>query len=1082
MELQCYESIKFSLSPDPETRRIGEDSLKNLELNPDFSQALVKIAQSNDITEDIRQLSLIILKSYVDARWNLGCEKYTEGPIASQISKDLVRNVTFQLLSDNILKIRKAAAYALSIIARYDWPDEWPNLFNQLLEQLKMGDPNQKYSSLLVFKELISRDLSTDQLLELSLLLSELKNIFITDSVCFKTLSIESKTISVQILEEGIEILSLVNHKGLNVDSFKIEPLILEWIQLLLLNIREKITDSSIDLVSLKYSSVKALHKISMTFIKIYNDLSDSIVTCVWEEIKGGYHNYESQYLCSDSYDQKQDGWAASFTLDDGSAISFSMYISMLLEYFEFIFRQKNSGKILNNNSLISSSSNDFLTELVSACIGYLQISQDTVELWTSDVNQFVLEEESASNNYTTRLASRDLILSLAKKFPSGFINSIQIILAHKLEFTDDKNTKTGFYNESLLFTLELIGDEILFVLKSGENPNLDLIIRKTISDILIPSVTTPYNIFLAARSFVLSSIYFNFLPPQSLSHMIEFAINQSQISQSNPSYFEIYSHPIVQLCSIKACTKFCSSAPKDVIKNYIPEIIFKSAKLSPSLDQDSLTIPLECILAALKLDPSVYLAVEPIVGELVLELWKIYYLDPILESLFTDILVKLSSTPESFASVFNRFSPILLSTFNEENVDRIPSAIEMITSIIKGGGAGSLAIPKECVDSVFPRLMRILLTYKDSEIAQNGQECLKYFVQNGLYQISEYKENDITGLQLLFEFIESVLSPDSNESSALFVGDLVTKIIFKNAQGNIVSGDNLARLVYLVLRKLAVARSSVLISSLLPPICLLFTRSAIQVVDLLYNISVSDSQGKDNNGLGIFLNIWTENALDIQGVYFNKVSVAAMINILVLNDSRVNAVNVNDEEEVSNAPSHKFNLRSRVKIVPIKYKQIPAPVKMIKLLIEEYSSNKQDQDNVKVSILGKKMSKNRMDESNLDENDSWDELDDDYESDDPDNPNEEFDNGGDVFTSDLIDQFGGGSGMFKKFNGSSEYSDDEDEETTKDPIYNMDTCNMIRDMFVGVNNTNPGFYSLVGPFLTKSEKSALEGILSHTA
>ncbi|OMJ07913.1 Importin-9 [Smittium culicis] len=1051
MESQCYESIQLSLNPNSESRRIGEEALKKLELDPDFSSFLVKIAQSHDATEQVRQFSLIILKTYIDTRWNLGCEKYSDGPIASQ------------------------NAYSLSCMARYDWPDEWPTLFNQLLEQLSVGDANQQYSSLLVFKELITRDLSSDQLLELSLLLSELKKFFSSSNV----LGIEEKTISIQILEEGIEILSLVNHKGAASDSLNINNLVSEWIQILIQILQIKITPSSVDLVALKYSTAKTLHKVSMAFPKVYSEYSEALIVCVWAEVSTYYTDYESQFLTPDSLPQKKTEWTASFTLDDSSAIDLSMYISMLLEYFDFALRQKNSKKIFIDGHLNANLNTDnFLYSLISTCVCYLQISQSSAELWSSDANEFILEEEDTSSNYSVRLASKDLLLSLVKRFPKECINAFKNILLQKLEGSQVNQFLNGFSNESILFSLELMSFEILSALKSSNDPSLDQIIRRAISEILIPGVTTPYNLFLTARSFIVASIYFDYLPPQSLSHMIEFAINQSQVLQNNPNYFEVYSHLVVQLCSIKACTKFCALTSADVIKPYLTEIIIKSVKLSDSLDQDSLTVPLECILAALKVDQSIYTTVEPVVGQLILDLWKIHYLDSLLESLFADILIKLSSTQDSFVLVFNRFAPALVSTFNEESADQIPSAIEMITSIIRGGGERS-TIPTECINAIFPHLMKVLLTFKDSEIAQNGQECLKYLVQNGLYQISQYNDHNVSGLQLLFEFIESALSPDCSESSALFVGDLVAKIVIKSNTTNIISGDNLAKLVYLVLRKLAVAKSSVLVSSLLPPICYLLTKSASQVVDLLSGIMVVDNGGIEKSGLDAFISSWTENALDIQGVYFNKVSIAAMISVLMLNDSRIYQINVNSEEELFNPDVKplKFNLRSRSKVAPIEYKKIPSPVKMIKLLIEEYLSN-QDGDEGKAIGLNRKISKSRVNEDeNLD--DSWDEMEDEFDSEDENG----FENGGEMFTSDLIDDFGAHSRMykqFKKYDSDSEYDEVDDEDMKKDPIYNMDTSLMIKEMFIGVNSTNPEFYSYLENFLTKSEKSTLERIVSN--
>ena len=32
-------------------------------------------------------------------------------------------------------------AYAISAMARWDWPDEWPDLFNQLVQAVASGNP-----------------------------------------------------------------------------------------------------------------------------------------------------------------------------------------------------------------------------------------------------------------------------------------------------------------------------------------------------------------------------------------------------------------------------------------------------------------------------------------------------------------------------------------------------------------------------------------------------------------------------------------------------------------------------------------------------------------------------------------------------------------------------------------------------------------------------------------------------------------------------------------------------------------------------------------------------------------------------
>lgn len=66
-------------------------------------------------------------------------------------------------LSDPDTKIRVANAYAVSKIAHIDWPEEWPNLFNVLLELIKSNSANDVHGAMRVLTELVSNDLTVEQ-------------------------------------------------------------------------------------------------------------------------------------------------------------------------------------------------------------------------------------------------------------------------------------------------------------------------------------------------------------------------------------------------------------------------------------------------------------------------------------------------------------------------------------------------------------------------------------------------------------------------------------------------------------------------------------------------------------------------------------------------------------------------------------------------------------------------------------------------------------------------------------------------------------------------------------------------------
>lgn len=56
-------------------------------------------------------------------------------------------------------------AFALSTIAKYDWPDEYPTLLTSLVQLLHTGDATSVHGAMRVIAEFVKNDLSEDQLL-----------------------------------------------------------------------------------------------------------------------------------------------------------------------------------------------------------------------------------------------------------------------------------------------------------------------------------------------------------------------------------------------------------------------------------------------------------------------------------------------------------------------------------------------------------------------------------------------------------------------------------------------------------------------------------------------------------------------------------------------------------------------------------------------------------------------------------------------------------------------------------------------------------------------------------------------------
>ena len=56
-------------------------------------------------------------------------------------AKDAIRRLLPIGLKEDVSKVRTSVAYAVSAIAQWDWPEQWPELFQILVEALTSTDP-----------------------------------------------------------------------------------------------------------------------------------------------------------------------------------------------------------------------------------------------------------------------------------------------------------------------------------------------------------------------------------------------------------------------------------------------------------------------------------------------------------------------------------------------------------------------------------------------------------------------------------------------------------------------------------------------------------------------------------------------------------------------------------------------------------------------------------------------------------------------------------------------------------------------------------------------------------------------------
>lgn len=143
---------------------------------------------------------------------------------------------------------------------------------------------------------------------------------------------------------------------------------------------------------------------------------------------------------------------------------------------------------------------------------------------------------------------------------------------------------------------------------------------------------------------------------------------------------------------------------------------------------------------------------------------------------LFDDLAKNELLYPSLCSRVLPYMREVLVSGIQEMSM--LASAVDMIAGLARGGPSPLLP---EFVDQIFPPLMHMLWTVKDNEVLQSGQQCLKTLVGKDSAHLIQWRDQSgKSGLQYVVEFVANLLQPDHTESEAMFVGDLIVKLIQK--------------------------------------------------------------------------------------------------------------------------------------------------------------------------------------------------------------------------------------------------------------------------------------------------------------
>ncbi|KAI9315923.1 armadillo-type protein [Dichotomocladium elegans] len=1018
MDQAVFETLVNVHNADGAIRSAAEKRLEELAASsPEFPVSLTRLTISREIPIPQRQLAALTLKAYVASHWSPRNDDTFKGPEPSPEYKKAVRELIIHGLTDPEKKIRVVSAYVVSKIAHEDFPEDWPNLFDILLSYLKSNSADSVHGAMHVMLEMVKRDISIQQLPQIApVLVPQLFTILTSDNVY----SFRTRGRAVGIFNSCVEMLVALRDDNPQAADEYVGPILPQWIQAfhtILTHHVQGDVEKATEEYGLKMEVVKCISKLSGAFSKfIFNSLPQ-LLEPIWNDMYSLKDRYVAE-LVLDSSDV-----AETFQDSDSNEIGFLQLLYVLFEFIEATCTKKAVRHLFVNNGAPT----PFFEQVLYVVIVYLQITQEQVETWLSNVNQYVADEDDYTFSFTARVAGWDLLAVLQETFPDPYAAALWA--ATQRHFTESNNARVaGDANwwkiqEACLCAMGRSADDMMQAIKDGSR-NLRFDIKSLFDHVIIDSIRATGCPFLQGRALVFASELVDILPGELASEYVRVSAEALRSPESSIP---------VKISALRALNNYCQQLDPEFSAPQQMAIMECICQLLPEATEEALMLLLQSLCAVVKIKPEITAQYEQVLTTAVLDTWKRFPTDSIIASYILDIIEHFARIPQYAPALYHRCLPFLDNVFKTTSDQTvIASAIDILTAMIRYAQS---PLPNEFTERMFPTVMQLGWNSTDEDVLQSVQECLKHYIIKDSNHIIQWNDGSgKSGLDYVVHFVAKLLQT-STSSQSLFVGDLIVTLI-QNAGHNI--ANVLPELLNAVLARLENADNQPFIQSLVMVFAHLIINQQDTVYQFLCNTAVN---GK--SGLEVLMKMWCDYFDSFSGYYRLKVSAIALSKVFLITDPRLQSLTVRGD--IVADPNEGIVTRSKAKRKPEQYRAIPVHAKIIRLLVGDLANTLVPEND---SITG-------LD----DEDNEWETLSD------------------------------SGAGMSKaEFTFLSDLAadvDEEDEENNEalkdDPIYQTDLRAYLVDFFrnCSAHNVN-NFMEICHVHLNDSERESLEMALKN--
>ncbi|VVT50800.1 uncharacterized protein SAPINGB_P002884 [Magnusiomyces paraingens] len=945
-----YSLIQRINSGDTASAESELESYRQTHIN-ELVSSLATVITQFESEIPVVQSALLILKTIVPKSWSIAFEEF-QGPAISQDIKSKIRTLLVtNLLGHPVSKVRSVAALLTASIASAEYPDEWPNLIDEITGLALNGNQYQLFGALSTLKELVGETISEAEFRSVGAKI--LSSLYTVASAYSSSQNLNPKfpllasAIAFQVFAQCADLFAIPT-KPNSPEATIVSDIINQWAPLAIQYISKQINPLDVEWLYIKLESLKAFSALLLTIPKITSPHASQAFESVTQNLEYLLPSYIENNIENTSPLPSEE-----IIQNSGVFVNEDVTLdSIIYEEFELL------GHLVNHKSIALKLTN-IIHPFFQLLTNYSQISKEDEESWTDDMNEFVKEESDLSIRKAVRSQIPEILMSLDR---TRQFDLLGLYFKEALSNFDQSSWKL---QEASLYLLSWILAEDHESHPKLVQESIDTLVRK-VSEF---HYDTNHNL-LRARSYIAGGSIC-----KSLKDRIDVAAISIPLFESTASAAISDSSDTVKGACLIAFSKYCQILPKDYITTKLTALYEIIGTMTPKAEEDTPAMFAEVLMNIIQSNFT-FAVRYPSLIEIVYNLLSRDPTNVMLTNEIVDIMEELAETATD-EDVYNEFlqhslPPLLQSIMSITDWEYTPELVLSLNILGVIVDKGPYPVPEIIVDKFFDPLYKIAMNSSDNQVLQSATEILSFLTRHASNQIQNWSNTEgRNGVELLIIAIARLLDPSWEDSACMNTGLLILAIVDRFGP---MLGEYLPQILEATAKRLAISKHPVLIENFIGVFSALVATSATEVIDFLASQQIADENGKPVSGLEVVISKWLANFDVLRGYNEIKANIVSLGKLYELQDPRIAAIQV-DGDPVP-VPKDVILTRSKARQYASLYTPVSAPCKIIKLFIHELISGKFALEREASEAL-KHVSQEEHGNDEEDDDGEWEDLDD---------------------------------------------------------------------------------------------------------